>query len=488
MSDLMERAAPSRRERRIVTTDELRELLAQGKKVRLPAVARPSDEVLSHFDDADAARLGVSAEDNPIVSVEYVRDEEVQCISVDDERHLYITDDFMPTHNTSNIVFLKSTDDSMIETLSKISGTRHKVYRDSKTVTKDTESILRFSNVEGKVSYTMSAKEEPVISYNDMAFISERNSIVFRAGDAPVWNRNETILPMSWRLFKDTITHPGHDYALQTIPTLSSAIDFDVRRNQPDFGKMLDKRMRQAEHAVDCATIYREVYEYKDVDIARLDPDVYSDEVMELVDAAMHELFAEEHGIGDVDEIDFDEMDGMYDIGDDWEANMEANQAVAEQQAKQAELDLPRYAGKKVSRGMLVNLDGSAKRYALDAELVEGYKQSRRFLERDTANFSVGADGALRSRDGRDVYITKADEAEALAFLGQASDDAGSRVFAEGDPQADPSDQIGSHEVHPAFHQFLASLDTWQGLADGEFDRMVTRAMQRKEDESLIDA
>ena len=75
----------------------------------------------------------------------------------------------------------------------------------------------------------MTTKEEPVIGYNDMAYISERNSIVFRAGDSPIWNRNATILPMSWRLFKNTIIQPGKDYSLQTIPTLSTAMDFDVR-------------------------------------------------------------------------------------------------------------------------------------------------------------------------------------------------------------------------------------------------------------------
>src|SRR5699024_9604887 len=83
--------------------------------------------------------------------------------------------------NTANIVFLKSTDDSMIETLEKMSGKRHVSYTDSKTVTKDMQRVLKPVNVEGKVSYTMNTKEEPVISSNDMAFISERNSIVFSA-------------------------------------------------------------------------------------------------------------------------------------------------------------------------------------------------------------------------------------------------------------------------------------------------------------------
>ena len=135
--------------------------------------------------------------------------------------------------NTSNIVFLKSTDDAMLETLEKMSGKTHKSFTDSKTITRDMQKLMMQN--EGKASYTMTTREVPVISYNDMAFISERNSIIFRAGDSPVWNRNETILPMSWRLFKNTITQPGKDYSLQTIPTLSSALEFGIRQNQPGF-------------------------------------------------------------------------------------------------------------------------------------------------------------------------------------------------------------------------------------------------------------
>ena len=62
----------------------------------------------------------------------------------------------------------------MIDTMVKMSGTTHKVYQDSKTVTRDMAKLVM--PTEGKVSYTQTAREVPVISYNDFAFISPSNS------------------------------------------------------------------------------------------------------------------------------------------------------------------------------------------------------------------------------------------------------------------------------------------------------------------------
>jgi hypothetical protein len=379
--------------------------------------------------------------------------------------------------NTSNIVFLKSTDDSMIDTLQKMSGTRHRAYTDSKTVTKDMERLLM--QTEGKVSYTMSVKEEPVISYNDMAFISERNSIVFRAGDSPVWNRNETILPMSWRLFRDTIQHAGHDYTLQTIPTLSSALDFDVRLNQPDFTKMLAKRMAQAERAPEAKALYQAAYGHSDYDISRLDPDVYSDEVMGLIES----MAWEELGIdpGNLEEFDADAYEASFMFNDDdYEENTEVLEATARRMEEMELMGQKIYAGSLISRDMLVNPDGSALKNTLDAEIVAAYKAARPHLERDTKHFSVGGDGSLRSRDGRVTYISRIDESEALREAQKASRDDSSRVFAEDNLTGDVG-TISTFVVHGEFYEFLGGLDTWQGLAQGEFDREMSVQMRVRE-------
>ncbi|WP_406086671.1 type IV secretory system conjugative DNA transfer family protein [Streptomyces virginiae] len=383
--------------------------------------------------------------------------------------------------NTSNIVFLKSTDDSMIETLEKMSGKTHRSYRDSKQISQDLDKVIG-GKTEGRVSYTMSTKEEPLISYNDMAFLSPRNSIVFRAGDAPIWNRNQTILPMSFRLLGNTIKHPGHTYSLQTIPTLSSAMDFDVRMNQPDFVKMLEKRMRQAVKAADAKAQYKEIYGYQEVDIERLDPDVYADEVMEVITTMTTVDKCQDPNAPVV--IDPDEYEGMSMFDEDqFIENVEVGVAVAESQALSVERQRLLYAEGTISKEMLVNPDGSAKVKSLDIEIGEAYKSAQTELEQDREHFSVGGDGELRSADGSQTYISQIRSdayANAARRINGHVNDKDSRVFAEEDVTEEDLKSLATVRVYSAFYQYLASLPSWEVLADGRFDRAMAIEMNSK--------
>ncbi|MFJ3858319.1 type IV secretory system conjugative DNA transfer family protein [Streptomyces sp. NPDC090085] len=383
--------------------------------------------------------------------------------------------------NTSNIVFLKSTDDSMIETLEKMSGRTHRSYRDSKQISQDLDKVIG-GKTEGRVSYTMSTKEEPLISYNDMAFLSPRNSIVFRAGDAPIWNRNQTILPMSFRLLGNTIKHPGHTYSLQTIPTLSSAMDFDVRMNQPDFVKMLEKRMRQAVRAADAKAQYKEIYGYQEVDIERLDPDVYADEVMEVITTMTTVDKCQDPNALVV--VDPDEYEGMSMFDEDqFIENVEVGVAVAESQALSVERRRLLYAEGTISKEMLVNPDGSAKVKSLDIEISEAYKSAQTELEQDREHFSVGGGGELRSADGSQTYISQI-RSDAYAHAARRINghvyDKDSRVFAEEDVTEEDLKSLATVRVYSAFYQYLASLPSWQVLADGRFDRAMAIEMNSK--------
>lgn len=524
MGEVMVQAAVVKR---VVTTEELEALVAAGKKVRVRRVVRPEREVLEKFPAEDVARLDRSNDDRTVASVTHVGEEEVQCISVDHPDHLYLTDDFIPTHNTSNIIFLKSTDDSMIDTLQKMSGTTHKTYRSSKTVTRDVGKMTKVASVEGKVSHTYSTEEEPVISYNDLASLPERNSIVFRAGDSPIWNRNETILPMSWRLFSNTIEVPGVDFSLQTIPTLSSALEFDLRLNQPDFAAMLSKRMDQAVKAPTASDIFSKAYGYGEFEISRLDPDVYAQEVMDITDtmigrerwiaqapareaenaARQYDEFEEELGV-DIDELNAhkpDFPDVMAPLVDDYNQDgRELSEAasdddeIAEQvqnnEARRTDLKVKRYGQGTISREMLVDLSGRVTA-TLDRELSRAYAECRGQMQAD-ALFSVSDRGDLYDADGSLLFMeevsaaTRRDMAEA-----RAADEGGDRVhdFDGGDGSGEMGtdsetafDAMNRFRPTGAFKRWLASLDSWDHIAGGLFDREMAHALQITEDTSIV--
>lgn len=377
--------------------------------------------------------------------------------------------------NTSNIVFLKSTDDSMLDTLEKMSGKTHVARKNSKQVTRDIEKL--FLPNEGKVAYTMSAEERPVISYNDMAFISERNSIVFRAGDSPIWNRNETILPMSWRLFKNTIVHPGHDYSLQTIPTLSSALDFDVRQNQPDFVKMLEKRMAQACLSKDVQEAYKEAYGYSDYDISQLDIDNYSAEVMENINARMLEKDNDAQSVSPEDEDDIDEL-----LNDDFYENIEDNTEEMQQAVQDAESKYKVSSQKIFARGKLAPNDlireGGYPDHSLDKILTAAYAECRGDMEQDRGYF-VYRNGDLYGVDGA-LYIKRLTETESLQRLNQAASDKNSNVYAENDISEAELNQFGSYLLTDDFYRFLANLPSWD-FAKGRFDQAVYMNLAKAE-------
>lgn len=370
--------------------------------------------------------------------------------------------------NTSNIVFLKSTDDSMIDTLVKMSGTTHKSYVEQKSVTRDQEKM--FLKNEGKVTYTAQTKEEPVIKYNDFAFIPERNSIVFRAGDSPIWNRNEMILPMSWRLFQNTIKNPGKKYSLPTIPTLSSAMDFDVRQNQPNFMKMLDKRMEQAFYTEKAFQVYRNAYGYSEDDdykLNQLDPDILSDDIMDIIniyrDAAKSEVEYEDDASVDEDEYSMFENSNVEDNEEQLAANAEAMEI-------QKEKDKGRYAGGMLSMSDLMNY-GYAN-HQLDAMIVKAYRNCKGKMEQDKEYFSF-SNGNLCSTDGT-PYIVHKDVTETLKALNEAMTDENSRVYGEEKMKA--SDVDSEYAVTDSFYQFLVSIPSWD-FANGEFERHMTSLM-----------
>lgn len=472
-----------------LTTEEMARLIELGCEIELPPV-----EIGDGFDGVlgEGAGAAAAAEAHRrVASVEQIGTDEVQCIMVDDPGHLYLTDDLIPTHNTANIILLKSNDDAMLETLSKMSGVTHQTYTDQKSVTRNIEKLANAN--EGKISYTSSTKEVPVLSYNDLAFLPPRNSVVFPAGGigdktsaSVVWNRNETALPMSWRLLGKNISKPGTDYSLQTIPTLSSAVDFDVKANQPNFSDMIMKRIEQAIYVDDAIADYKEAFGYTDDDVSRLDQDVFADQIMDIVRERIRQ--AHERGV-------YVRIDGLEGTSDDGAAqapaqpkpgpgvslgavedNVELRREQEKQQAKYDDQKKPRYAGGRLSRFDLVGTGGQPS-HALDDDIVAVYVDCRAYFARDREHFAVRNDGLYVRDDGvLKAAIVLHDDSRNLDMLRQAAADDRSRIYDEGGLDEAPQ---SSYDVTDEMYEWLCSLDSWRGLAGGRFETAMARRMQQ---------
>lgn len=472
-----------------LTTEEMARLIELGCEIELPPV-----EIGDGFDGVLGEGAGAAAATEAhrrVASVEPIGTDEVQCIMVDDPDHLYLTDDLIPTHNTANIILLKSNDDAMLETLSKMSGVTHQTYTDQKAVTRDIEKLANAN--EGKISYTSSTKEVPVLSYNDLAFLPPRNSVVFPAGGigdktsaSVVWNRNETALPMSWRLLGKNISKPGTDYSLQTIPTLSSAVDFDVKANQPNFSDMIMKRIEQAIYVDDAIADYKEAFGYTDDDVSRLDQDVFADQIMDIVRERIRQ--AHERGV-------YVRIDGLEGTSDDGAAqapsqpkpgpgvslgavedNVELRREQEKQQARYDDQKKPRYAGGRLSRFDLVGTGGQPS-HALDDDIVAVYVDCRAYFARDREHFAVRNDGLYVRDDGvLKAAIVLHDDSRNLDMLRQAAADDRSRIYDEGGLDEAPQ---SSYDVTDEMYEWLCSLDSWRGLAGGRFETAMARRMQQ---------
>lgn len=353
----------------------------------------------------------------------------------------------------------------MLDTLQKMSGTTHKTFKDQKTITTDMERL--FWRTDGKISETVSVKEVPTITYNDMAFIPMCNSIVFRAGDSPIWNRNQMCLPMSWRLHQGTISKPGKKYTLQTIPTLSSAIDFDVRQNQPNFMKMWEKRRDQAIIAPTVVKAYNTAYGYDEDKVARLDPDMYADEIMEIVrdecaKAEAAKAAAKKAG------RQVDEPEEQY------EENKDFTQAQAENEAIYESWTAPRYAGKTLSKSSLCSAPDSPQvNHGLDDYIVKAFIENRAAFAQDSEHFNLRSDG-LYGADGKPYLIQTTSDEEAEAMR-KAASEIDSRVYTE--EALKMTSEMKGYEVTDAFYRFLLSQGSWDGFASGKFEKAMARLL-----------
>lgn len=401
--------------------------------------------------------------------------------------------------NTGNIIFLKSTDDSLLDTLEKMSGTRHEARYESKSVTKNSEAV--FKKVDSKIQRTISIKEVPVINKNDMLLIPSNNSMVFGKGK-PIWNRNQMALPMNWALSENQTYIPGYPngYALSTVPSMSNTDDFDVRQNQPDFIKMVAKRVKQARLASKVIDRYKKVNNLDDDAFNRLDVETVSQEIMRGINENIEKENEEIQEGQDAYDKELEEagLPNGYNPEDDYSNSNDIDQEQSSILSQKEEMlekssdndeisqTIKQYSilNKKVyAEGQLSKEDIQQHWREIQNEIIKAYTE----LISDFNNselFKVDEYNQLYFIDHETGEMTKfietnkdpnSDLYRDLHIANSTVQDANNQNVVTNDASQNLNTEINSisYSITQKFIDYLTSLDSWTSIINGKFDRKV---------------
>lgn len=409
--------------------------------------------------------------------------------------------------NTSNIVYLKSTDTTMLEELEKMSGKRHESHADSQSTQFNTKKFGIKSDP--NTSVTTSIKEVPVISINDMLRIPRNSDMVFGHGD-PIWSINQTALPMSWRLHSNQV----HDvtlpdgYSLLTVPSISNTSEFDTLANQPDFTKMVTKRVEQANISSDVLDKFKSVYGIRtDDELAKLDQEKIAKQLMAGINANMRRLAmneaadradAEESAVdvsddvlADLDEMNDENMDDAmseYDIADDYisnksvvasqnaEDNVELKNSFNSGIKRQNEITDKKFANHTLSVDNLLT-DNGRPRGDIKKTISEAYEKclSRHLF--DSGDLHADSFGSLRGfYQGQDFKFISCADSPSYEHKDELAAVKGTAVV---DGPDEELSAVNKYDVKDEFVQYLASLDSWNDIARGQFDNEMAIAYKR---------
>lgn len=384
--------------------------------------------------------------------------------------------------NSNNLVFLKSNDVTMIDELVSVAGKTHVERVNSMTVSENLQA--RVQKMDGRVSKTKSVLEEDVLPRNAFLYIKRFEAIVMRAGENPIYNYGSSALPPVFALQKDAIQEPGVTYSLQTIPTMSSVLEFDPEKNQPNFYAMLEKRLAQARLVASMEKKYRGAYGYSQHDIDIMDSDVYAREIMDAVNDELYSMelnYRMQQELEDEDEFMMpDGTSRMFaDMAVAREESILQNKEYDEATAKAEAQLVPNYreliyAGGTISRELLVSPHGKAVKTgsSLDAIFIEAVLKTKSQFMSDN-KFRWDDEKQILSSSTGMRYVSYDSSIEKLEKAGK---DPNSRVLLE-DAEGTA---LEGYRVEPEFYEYLAKLDSWESIANGAFDKTVRDIMNRR--------
>lgn len=373
--------------------------------------------------------------------------------------------------NTGNIIYIKSTDDSMLEILQGLSGQMHRLEKDSQTISTDMYKTI--NRTDGKLSTNRTAKEVPVISKNDMLRVNKGNLMVFGKGN-PIWDKNQLSMPYSFMSVHKNALKDFDDpkeYTLRTVPTTANTMDFDILNNQPNFVEMVAKRVKQARLTAKKLNLYKQNnkvngHTLTDDDLSRIDPEALSQELMR----SINEQIAFQDEVGEVAVENQDYSDDQFQtkdeiakgLNDTAEVNTEVMDAQKEQDSKANAINEKIYAHQKISKhDLLFEVDDTTREVLGEAyvKLLDDFKASPDFKVDDHNNLIVG--GQIMIKGSADT-------------LNDAKEDFGEDSLDSLMSDSDSEDAF-KVTVQDTWLKYLSQLSSWKDILDGKYEDLISQ-------------
>lgn len=405
--------------------------------------------------------------------------------------------------NIGNILYIKSTDDSMLQTFEQLSGKMHRIEHDSQTISTDMYKVI--NRTDGKLSNNRTVREVPVISKNDMLKVTRGDLMVFgKNGGNPIWNTNQCSMPYSFTLLDhnplEDFANPKK-YSIRTVPTTANTMDFPLLANIPNFVGMVTKRVSQARLAERKIDLFKQTHKINGVSMSsddlinKVDTEWLAEEIMRSINEQLaFNNDASANNSGQDDDVSDEELQSPEEAAETLtnqgdpeiirKANetMEDNPDVAVAQQKQDamadQIDKGIYAEGQLSKHDLLYIQDDDMKRALAA----GYQQLIDQFSDANGQDGLSVDDDHNLRLGSQIMIKNLVNDSATQDADDSfGGDGLSGLLATQD--ADDTNAF-SFEVEPAWFDYLAHLDNWDNILNGAYDQAVGEAYRSDEEDN----
>ena len=128
------------------------------------------------------------------------------------------------------------------------------------------------------------------------------------------------------------------------------------------------------------------------------------------------------------------------------------------------------------SRGDVYNRKTNVANHQLDSALANAYHNCRFKMQKDKNYFTSDENGNLKGLDGT-LYIERNSQ-EDIDKMNALMKDADYRVYGSEDIRHDEIAVEGLYTIKDAFCKFLVSLDSWQDICNGDFEKEVIKQLK----------